>query len=585
MNVRRECLAVDPVRAALYVPPVIKQIPRLLSCLDREPHSVSFGCFDRTHWAWKFHDFPLTMLQINFYPLALLWRVPFPNNPYHQNAQVLSWIAGAIEYTCARQRPNGAFDSVGPFTQDHGVTLAMVFGLVETLRLIDSGIGSHLRERVVRAVRQGCEFALHSREDYAVITNHQALFAAAFLGAADLLNEDRWRSRADDVMGRILAAQSPEGWYREYDGPDPGYESLGIFYLALCWRRTGSERLLESLRRSIAFYAYSVHPDGSVGGVYGSRHTALYFPAGFEMLAPSVPLADSVARFMRQRLTQGNVLTPDASDMENLASLLYAYLEGCLGPPTPAGNVPPLPCESLNGVHRFQHCGIVVSGSPSYYAVVNTAKGGVCRIFSKEPAAVTYEDAGYCARSKDKLLTSQIIGLGGEVDSGQTDVVCCQTDFAEACQEMLTPVKFILLRILNLTAFRSIHLGGWIRRRILARLILKKRIVPLRLRRRLLFFPDAVQIHDCVESTGGLPLQSLDLTRSFTGIHMGSAKYFHPAEIRSKVTFDSSGLLDGLKKDGQGTVMCTIRFPAGSMPELVVSEGEMAMPFRARSVS
>lgn len=576
--------AIDPVRAAIYVPPVLRQIPRLLGCLDREPDSVSFGCFDRSYWAWKFHDFPLTMLQINIFPLALLWRVPFPENPYHQNAQVLRWIAGAIEYTCARQRQNGAYDSVGPFTQDHGVTLAMVFGLLETFKLTESGLGTPLKEHIVRSVRRGCEFALHSYEDYAFITNHQALFAAAFLGAAEILREDRWEGEANKVMDRILAAQSPEGWYREYNGPDPGYESLGIFYLALCWRRTGSERLLESLRRSIAFYAHFIHPDGSAGGIYGSRHTSLYYPAGFEMLAASIPMAGSIAQFMRQRLVHGNVLTPDASDMENIAPLLYAYLEACLGESTPVGDGPSLPHESLKGVRRFPQSGLIVSGSPSYYAVVNTVKGGVCRIFSKELASISYEDAGYCARGNGKLLTSQIIGLGREVepDPKQKDVVCCQTEFAEACQELLSPVKLILLRIFNLTLFRSLTIGGWVRRRILAQLILKKRVVALRLRRRLHFLQDAVRIDDYLENIGSLPLHSLELARSFTGIHMGSAKYFHPAETLPTVAFDSSGLLDELTKNGQGTVMSTIRFPTGSPPEVIVSGRESGKTFATR---
>jgi len=585
VNRGRECPLVDPVRAAVYVPPVLRQIPRLLGCLDREPNSVSFGCFDRSHWAWKFHDFPLTMLQINVYPLALLWRVPFPGNPYYQNAQVFGWIVGALASTCRRQRRNGAYDSVGPFTQDHGVTLAMVFGLAETLRLIESEVSSPLREHIIRAIRLGCEFALHSREDYAVITNHQALFAAAYLGAADLLGEDRWRGEANRVLDRIFASQSSEGWYREYGGPDPGYESLGIFYLALCWRRTGSERLLESLQRSIAFYAHFIHPDGSVGGVYGSRHTALYFPAGFEMLSGPVPLAGSIARFMRQRLVHGNVLTPDGSDMENIAPLLYAYLEACLGVPIPAEDGPSLPNESLAGVHHFPQSGLVAVGSPSYYAVVNAAKGGVCRIFSKAPAAVSYEDAGYCVRSENKLLTSQLIGVGSKAESGDPNVVCCETDFAEARQELLTPVRLILLRLLNLTLFRSITIGAWLRRKILAQLILKERVVPMRLRRRFEFTDDSVCVTDSLKNVGGLPIESLELARSFTGIHMGSAKYFHAAEILTTVKFDCSELLHELMQHGEGTIVCTIRFPTGFPPELAASGCGKEKPFPARSES
>ena len=83
-------------------------------------------------------------------------------------------------------------------------------------------------------------------------------------------------------------------WPLEYDGFDPGYETLGIQYLARYWEKTRDARVLASLRRAVAFFAHAVHPDGSVGGAYGSRHTRLYFPAGFEILAGEIPEAASV---------------------------------------------------------------------------------------------------------------------------------------------------------------------------------------------------------------------------------------------------------------------------------------------------
>ena len=102
---------IDSSRAATYVPLVLEQVPRLLGSLDRERLSISYGSFDRMHWGWKFCDFPVMMAQIAAYPLALLWRHAFPGNPYHQNAQLLSWIHGAVEYVCRQQRSNGSFDS------------------------------------------------------------------------------------------------------------------------------------------------------------------------------------------------------------------------------------------------------------------------------------------------------------------------------------------------------------------------------------------------------------------------------------------------------------------------------------------
>jgi len=106
---------------------------------------------------------------------------------------------------------------------------------------------------------------------------HELTAERAFLG--------RGEAEVSEIMGR----QSPDGWYSEYGGADPGYESLGIYYLAKVWARTQDASLLGSLRRSIHFLTHAVHPDGSVGGAYGSRCTSLYMPGGLEMLAAHDP--------------------------------------------------------------------------------------------------------------------------------------------------------------------------------------------------------------------------------------------------------------------------------------------------------
>jgi len=308
-------------KASLYAPEVLAQLPRLLSLLDREPDSITYGSCDRDHWCWKFRDFPVTTLQSAIYPLALLWRYPFPQNPCYRNQRVLGWIEAAVWNLCGRQHPNGAFDSVGPYTQDHGVSLYVVYNLTETLLLLKDELPTVLVDSIKNTVRQACRFALHSSEDYAFITNHQAFIALALLNAGELLGEAGLKERAEGIISQILQHQSEDGWYREYEGPDPGYESLGLFYLASYWQKTGSPRLLESMRRSVEFYSHCVHPDGGVGGIYGSRHTSLFYPAGFEILAAEIPMADAVARFVRERFRIGNVVTLAAVDPQNLPSL------------------------------------------------------------------------------------------------------------------------------------------------------------------------------------------------------------------------------------------------------------------------
>ena len=537
--------------------------------LDREPYSASYGSFDREHWNWKFRDFPITMFQAALYPMALLWRYPFQDNPYFQNPRLREWIEAGIESTLRRQHLNGSFDSVGPNTQDHGVSLAMVYILTETLRILGDDQRPELLATVKDAVRRGCQFSLQSSEDYAFISNHHALFALALLNASELLTETIYRQRAAETVDLILQMQSSDGWYREYGGPDPGYESLGIFYLAIYWQRSRSARVLESLQRSIEFYAHCVHPDGSVGGIYGSRHTQLYFPGGFEILAGAIPMAAAIAHFMREKLNALNVLTPPKSDTENLPMLVSSYLVACLTADACQATRLPLPCEALDAIRHFPDAAISVVGTGYYYAILNAAKGGVCRIFDKQTRRIVYEDAGYLIRAGGRAWTSQFLGLGHRVTNAQSKEIACEAFLSEVRQELLTPVKFVLLRILNLTLFRSLRLGSWLRRLIIGRLILARRMGPLRLTRTVTFEPTEVHFFDCVALTQPIDVEAIGLPRSFTAIHMGSAKYFHSSELEPTLQAPVKQMMAGLRRDGKATNEFTLRFASASGPQLI----------------
>jgi hypothetical protein len=540
-------------------------MPALLGALDREPHSASAGSFDREHWAWKFSDFPIAMLQTGVLPLALLWHSPLPGNPYLRNKALGNWILTAIRATLSRQHANGAWDSVAPYTQDHGVTLGTTYFLSEAARLLGDFVPAEMKQRLSDSVRRACAFAESSDEDYAFISNHHALFALSWYCAGESLADPRCLQRAEAEFEAIHRHQSPEGWYEEYGGFDPGYESLGIHYLALYYRLTGSARVLESLRRSVRFFWHCVHPDGSLGGVYGSRHTSLYFPGGFEILAREIPEAAAVADFMRERLAAGNVVTPASTDAHNLAPLMSSYLTAALACAPRTTAPPPLPCQQMEGIRHFPQAGLTVTATRSYYAISNASKGGVCRIFDRRTGAVAYEDAGYLVECGAQRWVSQMLGQG-RASAAAEPSLACEAKFAAYKQQVPTPLQYVILRLLNLTLFRSVALGALIRKWIIRLLITGVQPGPLRLRRELTFAEDAITFHDRIELERPMPVDSVALPRSLTGIHMGSAKYFHPCELVETPQAPVQRMARDLNRAGRAECRFTLRFlPEGGV--------------------
>jgi hypothetical protein len=446
----------------------------------------------------------------------------------------------------------------------------MVYILTEVLRVLRPDLPAHIHADIRGVVQRACRFASRSTEDYAFIANHQALFALAFLNANELLGDAAYRQRAEEIIQKIISKQSPDGWYLEYEGPDPGYESLGIFYLATYWKRTGSKQVLESLRRSVEFYAHCVHPDGSVGGNYGSRHTSLYFPAGFEILASEISLASAISEFMQGLLTMQNVVTPAGADVQNLPSLAYTYLEACLITRTEHnGKLPLLPCQRLQGLQHFPDSDVTIAATSYYYAVLNLSTGGVCRVFDKHTSKVFYEDAGYLVLSGNRLWSSQLVGIGHRLNSNRPNHVACTTILAEVRQELPSPAKFLLLRLLNLTLFRNLAVGACLRRLIVRRLITTKRIGPLQFNRSVSFQRDSIHFRDTLRATRNLQVKEVALPRLFTAVHMGSAKYFHSSELETMAKVPVDHMASKLQKAGVATFEFTLRFSRSSGPEFV----------------
>lgn len=537
---------------------------RLMGAMDREPDSVTYGSLDREHWAWKFRDFPRAMVQNGLYPIAVLWSTPFDDNPYYQNPRVLQWLSAGLRFMLDGQHGNGAVDAFAPNDQDPGATLFAVHNMSEALRLVAEGLPGDLRQTALEGMRRACEFSLDREETHGFVSNHWALAALAYHTAGELLGDDRYRRRSETLLARILQNQSGDGWYLEYEGPDPGYESLGIFHLAMLWRRTGSSPLLDSLSRSVEFYANCVHPDGSVGGLYGSRNTSLYFPAGFEILGCRIPLAASVASFLRERLVLGNVVTVAAADTENLSPLLAAYLEAAVHA-EPVGDVPLLPCQEDSVDRSFAVSGIRVVGTDRYYAVVNGRKGGACRIFDKATARLAYEDSGYVVRSGRRRWCSQHVGMSEPVSVSTPASFKLGGRMTELRQHVPNPWNFMALRLANLTLFRSPAVGRKLRDWIVKRLILEKLVGPFRFTRTLRFDPASIRFEDVLASTGRMEVEEVRLPRALAAIHMGSSKYFHQNELVSLPEASTRELAVGLSRNRNACLEFRLEFLDGEV--------------------
>ena len=190
---------------------------------------------------------------------------------------ISSIISGTSEIT----RRNGSLDEILPYESSYCVTALAAFDILSALKILRNELPQNTFIEHLNVVYPLINYISANDEKHGIITNHLSVAAAA-LALWSNVSGDGVDSVLDDKIDRILDARSNEGWFQEYYGADPGYQTLALDYLSSLDKEKPDYRLAPLLRDSLDFLRYMAHPDGSFGGLYGSRNTRFLYPAGVE---------------------------------------------------------------------------------------------------------------------------------------------------------------------------------------------------------------------------------------------------------------------------------------------------------------
>jgi len=497
--------------------------------MDREAPSRTYGACDRTYWGWKFTDFPDSRFQEALYALAWMYVRPFRGNRFEGHPALREWMVAGFRYWEELQHADGSFDEAYPYERSLAATAFTCFYLCEAYLLLGDALPADLRGSLRTAFRKAGDWLCRNDESHGVLSNHLAAAAAALTIIARIGGDGRHADRAQHFVKRILACQSPEGWYEEYGGADFGYQTHGSFYLARVWQLNGDPRLLESLQRSVEFLSYFVHPNGTLGGEYGSRNTTFFYPAAFEILAPVCAPAAGIAAFMRSSVLHQDAAGLDSVDAYNLSPLLnnYLFAHDAAGPLVDAS---PLPFRG-SGHRYFPQAGLVVHATAQYQAVFAPSKGGVLKIYGKDPPRLAFSDCGYWAyEAGGARVSSQSFSLHNPVQV-DGDRIFVQAPFVRINQKLMTPFLFICFRLFTTTVGRIPGVAPALKKILVKVLVSRRKILRSTLTREVEFKADGVWIRDRLQLGKTDGLGSIHLDAKFSSIHMGSSRYFQLDEL------------------------------------------------------
>ena len=266
----------------IYAEVALSQIPRLLSLMDRKKSSKTYGSFDRNYWQYKVIDFPGASFQIAILPLAMVYTTEYPNNIYYKHYKIREWAIAAMEFLSEIQNHDGGFNQDYPYIWSVAGVAFPAYSVSEAYLLLSKELNHPSKEIIIEMLKKAGKWLLNSND--VKVTNQESGAAMALYNIYQITGDDKYRDGAENKIRRILKNQSPDGWFYEYGGGDPGYLTLGIDYLAKYYQKTGDKDLLKSLKKSVDFVSYFIHPNGTMGGEYASRNN-LVLIEGIEIIS------------------------------------------------------------------------------------------------------------------------------------------------------------------------------------------------------------------------------------------------------------------------------------------------------------
>jgi len=524
-----------------YSNTILNQTPRLLSLIDRNPYSPTYGCFDRSYWHSQLTDFPSARFQEACLTLALLYKYQYPKNIYYQNPKIKQWAVAAIKYWQKIQSTNGSFNEWYPNEHSFVATSFTLYAVTETCLLLNLKSTSF-----INSIKKSANWLINQTE--ILVSNQQAGATMTLYNVFLLTKQKKYLKAAKTKLIQLIKIQSAEGWFPEYGGADIGYSSVLLDYLAKYYQKSKDKQALAIITKLLNFLQYFVHPNQTAGGSYGSRNTEYLLPHGLEIMAKKNQTAAAISHSLLKHLSQYQLNLDDRYLCYNSYVFLQAYHHYS------SQKQSSLPLNKSFDKY-FKTAGIFIKSTPKYYAIINLKKGGTIRVYSKKNQKLIFQSSGIIGRlSNNQIVSSQWIDHNYQIKITQNKHkthLSVTGQLHQVSSVTFSPLTMILSRLFQLSLGRSPSISLSLKKLLRNKLILKSKTIPVKFTQQFNFNKAALQLTTKLKIQTSLQFKSLSFNHQFSLIYVPSTRYFHPQELEFKTSRLSKNLITSLNQSKQ----------------------------------
>lgn len=300
----------------IYKHIALNQTPRILSFLDRERDSITFGCFDRNYWHYRLMDFVNVRWQEGALLLSLIHSFQLNENKWQGNENVKDWLAASINYWETCQAKSGFFSESYPHERSFVATSFSVYAATEASLI--SGI------EINREILNKAADWLSNNENLHV-ANQMAGGAAALANIYAITGDEEHSQAAKSKAETLLTLQREEGYFIEYGGYDMGYLTICLSYMAKYLRRIDDSDIRNSVIKAFEFLEDKIDDNCLFDYKQTSRGTQFLYPYGFVYFDRVQFLSKHT-----KALEEGRILNPGWMDDRFSLPLTIDYLESYL---------------------------------------------------------------------------------------------------------------------------------------------------------------------------------------------------------------------------------------------------------------
>ncbi|MFP4026773.1 MAG: hypothetical protein ACLFWL_03180 [Candidatus Brocadiia bacterium] len=288
------------------------------------------------------------------FPLAVAWHLK--DSKYHHDAQLLDAIVRG-GYACIEgQDENGMFlfkkkdySEWGPIYQPW-----IYSRWIRAYWLVKDAMPKDARNRWEEALLLG--YRGISEKAMQIVHNIPTHHAMGLYCAGLVFDRQQWREQSKAFMAKVVARQSPNGWWPEHEGPVVAYnfvysEALGVYY-----SMSGDTSVLDALERASRYHANLTYPDGSAVETLDGRNP---YQEGVRLRGSG---------FSHTPIGRGYLMHQHARYLETARHFPADYaahllLHGGEGP------VEPTSAELDHHVHRMGQEALIVRNCPWFFCI------------------------------------------------------------------------------------------------------------------------------------------------------------------------------------------------------------------------